>query len=175
VTAQAATSVQVYVAARHGPVRRPARELRAFAKVTLQPGETRFVTLELDRRAFAYWDIEYNGWVVTPGTYTVQVCRDAATVTLEQEVRLDGDRLLSELTLESTVQEWCTHPVVGAEFLAQVAAASPAGEDGPGATADLLQMVGSMPMQTVVNMLGAAAPVAALEQLMERTRTTTAR
>lgn len=162
--------VQLYVAAQHGPVRRPARELRAFAKVHLQPGKTQTVTLELDRRAFAYWDVERHGWVVTPGRYTVQVCRDAATVTAEQAVTLHGDRLVGELTLESTVQEWCDHPVVGGEFLAQVGAVSPADQDGPGATADLLQMVGSMPMQTVVTMMGAAAPVAALERLMARAR-----
>lgn len=166
--------VQVYVAAQHGPVRRPARELRAFAKVNLQPGESHTVTMELDRRAFSYWDIEHHGWVVTPGTYTVQICRDAATVTLEEAVTLAGQPCVGELTLESTVQEWCTHPVVGAEFLAQVAAASTAGKGGPDATADLLQVVGSMPKQTVVNMLGAAAPVAALKQLMARTRATTA-
>lgn len=161
--------VQVYVAAAHGPVRRPTRELRAFVKVELDAAESRTVSLELGRRAFAYWDVEHADWVVTPGTYVVQVCRDSATVTLEESVALTGDDLAIELTMESTVQEWCTHPVVGAEFLAQVAAASSAGEGGPSATPDLLQMVGSMPMQTIVNMLGAAAPVAELERLMART------
>lgn len=167
--------VQLYIAAAHGPVRRPVRELRAFAKVHLQPAESRTVSMELDRRAFAYWDVEQQDWVVAPGTYVVQICRDAATVTLEEAVTLAGDLSVGELTLESTVQEWCTHPVVGAEFLAQVAAASPAGAGGPDATTDLLQMVGSMTMQTVVNMLGAAAPVAALERLMARTYPTTDR
>src|SRR6185312_5627478 len=44
--------VQVYVATTAGPVRRPARELRAFAKVSLAAGESRTVDLELGRRAF---------------------------------------------------------------------------------------------------------------------------
>ncbi|PRC45438.1 glycosyl hydrolase, partial [Mycobacterium sp. ITM-2017-0098] len=167
--------VQLYIAAADGPVRRPVRELRAFSKVYLQPAETRTVAMELDARAFAYWDVEQQDWVVAPGTYAVQICRDAATVALEVAVTLAGHLPVRELTLESTVQEWCTHPAVGAEFLAQVAAASPDGQGGADATADLLQMVGSMPMQTVVNMLGAAAPVAALTRLMARTRPTTDR
>src|SRR3954452_9718007 len=49
--------VQVYVATTAGPVRRPARELRAFTKVSLGPGESTSLAFELDRRAFAYWDV----------------------------------------------------------------------------------------------------------------------
>src|SRR6185312_9847265 len=78
--------VQVYVATGAGPVRRPARELRAFAKVALEPGEARTVTLELDRRAFAYWDVREGGWVVAPGEYTVQIGRSAAEVVAAETV-----------------------------------------------------------------------------------------
>ena len=47
--------VQCYVAPPPGPVVRPPRELGAFAKVWLDPGETATVELVLDDRAFAYW------------------------------------------------------------------------------------------------------------------------
>ena len=48
--------VQAYVEPPSGPVPRPVRELKAFRKVTLDPGESATVTLEFDARAFASFD-----------------------------------------------------------------------------------------------------------------------
>ncbi len=66
---------------------RPPRELKAFAKVTLDPGEQTIVTLDLDERAFAYWDPgnprsedSTPGWRVDPGTYTIHVGRSSADI-----------------------------------------------------------------------------------------------
>lgn len=162
--------VQVYVATDAGPVRRPARELRAFSKVHLEPGESRDCTFELGRRAFACWDVERSDWVVSPGSYAVQVCRDAASLLLEQDVVLDGDTLVRELTLGSTVDEWCTHPAVGPALLELLASAAASGGGAPALTPDLLRMVGSMPMQKVVDRLGDAVPASTLDLLVARSR-----
>ena len=51
----------------------PPWQLRSFRKVRLAPGETRRVTLALDRRAFARWDDAANGWVVAGGAYRIGV------------------------------------------------------------------------------------------------------
>jgi beta-glucosidase len=161
--------VQVYVATSAGPVRRPARELRAFTKVTLEPGERRTVTLDLDRRAFAYWDVREGAWVVAPGEYTVQVGASAADVLAEAPLTLAGDDLVPALTLESAVGEWLTHPVVGPVV----------GERFPvwlphlplPATSEghlVLQMLGSMPMRRFVADLGATVPAGELEGLVAR-------
>ena len=127
--------VQVYVAAAAGPVRRPARELRAFTKVRLEPGETRTVTLDLDRRAFAYYDIHEAGWIVAPGTYRVQVGENAATIVGEVAITLTGDLVIPELTLDSTVGEWFSHPIVGATLLDELTAGM-TGEQRGGLPAD---------------------------------------
>ncbi len=80
--------VQCYV----GPPRparltRPPKELKAFAKVALDPGEEATVTLELDERAFAYWDPgdprvadATAGWRVDAGEYTLHVGRSSADI-----------------------------------------------------------------------------------------------
>ncbi len=47
---------QLYVSDPSAKANRPERELKGFAKVRLAPGETRHVTLNLDARAFSYWD-----------------------------------------------------------------------------------------------------------------------
>ena len=156
--------VQVYVATTAGPVRRPARELRAFTKVPLAAGESRTVTLELDRRAFAYWDVREGGWLVAPGEYTVQIGRSAADVVAEETLTLAGDDVVPELTLSSSVAEWFGHPVVGAQVLEGFLATMPeeAGEMHDG----MLQMIGSMPMGRFATDFGSAIPPAELERLM---------
>ncbi|MGY1836636.1 glycoside hydrolase family 3 C-terminal domain-containing protein [Blastococcus sp. SYSU DS0510] len=156
--------VQVYVATTAGPVRRPARELRAFTKVSLEPGESRTVTLALDRRAFAYWDVREGRWLVAPGEYTVQVGDSAADVVAEATLALTGDDVVPELTLTSSVVEWFEHPVVGAQLLEGFLATMPAGaaemHDG------MLHMIGSMPMGRFAADFGSAIPIAELERLM---------
>ena len=160
---------QIYVTTDAGPVRRPTRELRAFEKVHLDVGESRTLGFDLDRRSFAYWDTDRSDWVVAPGTYTVQVARDAATVVAESAIDLRGDDIAEELTLSSSVEEWLTHPLVGPDLPAILAAWTPEGS-GPDVTPELLRMIASMPMQKVVDMLGDAADPSDLESLMERTR-----
>jgi beta-glucosidase len=77
--------VQLYVAPPEGAVPRPPLELRAFAPVTLDAGETATVSFELDERAFSYWD---SGWRADPGTYRILVGRSSRDIRLEEEVAL---------------------------------------------------------------------------------------
>jgi beta-glucosidase len=96
--------VQCYVAPPPGRVTRAPRELGAFAKVWLDPGESTTVELTLDDRAFAWWDpgrreldelarrasnvpmtrpggeAREPGWRVDPGTYRLDVGRGSADV-----------------------------------------------------------------------------------------------
>ena len=64
---------QVYVGDPSAKVARPARELKAFHKVRLPPGQTEHVTLTLDRRSFAYYDVKRHAWQVDPGRFKVYV------------------------------------------------------------------------------------------------------
>ena len=73
---------QVYVGDRRSSVPRPKKELKGFAKVSLAPGETRQVTVKLDRRAFAYYDVKKHDWKVEPGDFDVYVARSAAQIEL---------------------------------------------------------------------------------------------
>ncbi len=64
---------EVYVGELHPRVPRPARELKAFARVYLRPGETRRVKIDLGRRAFAYYDVGAHEWRVDPGEFGIYV------------------------------------------------------------------------------------------------------
>lgn len=65
--------VQCYVHDEESSVPRPYRELKAFRKVFLQPGETKTVTLTLRWDDFAFWDEVSKDWNVEPGTFRLLV------------------------------------------------------------------------------------------------------
>jgi len=78
--------VQVYVAAPNSKIIRPGLELRAFDKIGLEPGETKTVTVELDKRSFAYWDVESHDWFVEEGKYQIIIGRSAEEKILVADV-----------------------------------------------------------------------------------------
>jgi beta-glucosidase len=65
--------VQCYVHDVAASVARPPAELKAFAKVWLDPGETGEAVLELNRRAFAFWDVAADTWTVEPGEFELRI------------------------------------------------------------------------------------------------------
>ncbi|MFJ9626221.1 glycoside hydrolase family 3 C-terminal domain-containing protein [Streptomyces sp. NPDC101175] len=163
--------VQVYVSPQAGPVRRPTRELRAFAKVRLAPGESRTLTFDLGRRAFAHYDVLDAGWAVAPGEYRVQIGENAEHMIAEAPVSLAGDAPAQELTLESTFGEWIAHPVIGSTLLHELTAALPEDQGSQlGDRPELLQAVRDVPMKRVVGLVEGDALDATLQRLMERTR-----
>jgi beta-glucosidase len=83
--------VQLYVSAPSGNVERPVKELRAFQKVKLNPGETRTVTLTLEHRDLCRFDTDRAAFVADAGAYTAIIAahaediRSTATFTLAAE------------------------------------------------------------------------------------------
>jgi beta-glucosidase len=69
----AAEVAELYVSDSHPSVPRPVKELKAFAKVNLKAGETKRVTLMLERRAFSYYDVQKKDWSAEPGDFTILV------------------------------------------------------------------------------------------------------
>jgi beta-glucosidase len=61
--------VQLYVRDVESSLPRPDRELRAFAKVWIEPGCTERVRLDLSPRSFAFWDPERSDWLAEPGVF----------------------------------------------------------------------------------------------------------
>ncbi len=87
-TRAGADVAQLYVGDRHAKVPRPVKELKGFAKVSLQPGETKRVTIDLDRRALSYWDARRKQWRADPGTFEVMVGRSSADIQLTAPLTL---------------------------------------------------------------------------------------
>ena len=82
--------VQLYVAKPGAEVFRPAQELKGFAKVQLQPGESKTVTIPLDDKAFRYWNTKTDSWEVEGGSYELRVGASSADIRLTAVVEVAG-------------------------------------------------------------------------------------
>ena len=74
---------EVYVGDPSATVPRPDKELKAFARVMLKPGESRQVEVTLDRRSLAYWSVKSGDWKVDPGQFVVYVGDSSEHVPLQ--------------------------------------------------------------------------------------------
>ncbi len=79
---------QLYVSDPSAQVDRPERELKGFAKVRLAPGETQHVTLNLDARAFSYWDAPAHKWIIDPGKFVLRVGDSSENTPLHADIDL---------------------------------------------------------------------------------------
>ena len=112
--------VQVYVGNAPASVPRPPRELRAFTKLRLEPGESRTVTLPLDARAFSFWSQVHGCWVVESGLFTIEAGPNSRDLPLVQELRLDVPARRARLHAESTIAEWMADEEAWAALMARV-------------------------------------------------------
>ncbi len=92
--------VQCYVAPPPGPVTRPDKELKAFAKLSLAAGESGVAQLTLGDRAFAYWETADGvtgggGWTLHSGTYELHIGRSSADIRHVVPVELSGTKSLA--------------------------------------------------------------------------------
>jgi beta-glucosidase len=79
---------QLYVSDPSATVSRPERELKGFEKVRLAPGETKHVTLNLDARAFSYWDTPAHKWTIDPGRFVIHIGDSSENTPLRAELTL---------------------------------------------------------------------------------------
>ncbi|WP_417527674.1 glycoside hydrolase family 3 C-terminal domain-containing protein [Marinomonas shanghaiensis] len=83
--------VQCYVGQKSPSQPRPAKELKAFEKVFLEPGESKEIVFELNYRAFAYWHQEKATWVAESGEYQIHIGASVADIRDTASIVLDTD------------------------------------------------------------------------------------
>ena len=105
--------VQVYTSLPGSGVQRAPRELKGFASIALEAGESREVVLVVRREDLAYWHVRADRWVVEGGDYVVEVGASSRDIRSSITVPVDGDELHLPLTRESSLGEVFAHPVAG--------------------------------------------------------------
>lgn len=150
-------TVQVYVAPPKAKVARPVHELKGFAKVALEPGESKNVTIALDDRAFAYWSERFDDWHVEGGTYTVEVGVSSRDIISRLDVEIDDDGKIMNLDEWSTFGEWLDDPI-GAPILQHVLddMAKEGGHPVIPDSALMVMFLRSMPLRSLGVILGEA-------------------
>jgi beta-glucosidase len=160
--------VQVYVHDRASGLVRPEKELKGFAKVALQPGETKSVAIKLDFRAFAYYHPEYKQWITEDGDFDILIAsssahiRHALVVTLESTLNLP-----CILDRESTIREWMADPrgkvvlgLIYAQMEEQGRKMFGGGDSDENTIGiDFMDMMGDMPLLSVLMWQQSALPM----------------
>lgn len=152
-----AETVQVYVAPPKAKVARPVHELKGFAKVALEPGESKNVTIALDDRAFAYWSERFDDWHVEGGTYAVEIGVSSRDIISRLDVEIDDDGKIMNLDEWSTFGEWLDDPI-GAPILQRVLddMGKEAGRPIIPDSALMVMFLRSMPLRSLSVILGEA-------------------
>ncbi len=149
--------VQLYVSDKAGTTGRPAKELKGFAKVALEPGETKTVTLGITARDLSWYNVEMSDWYAASGKYEVLVGHASDDIRLIGELQfttaktppmvVDGSTTLGEL-----IENPKTAPIVG-QMLQQAFGAAVAennsGLDSGDATEQATML--SMPLKSLAS------------------------
>lgn len=145
--------VQVYTGLPGSAVARARRELKAFASVPLEPGESREVELCVRAADLAYWDTRLGRFVVEPGEYAVEVGSSSRDIRLSTTVPVAGERIRVPLGMDSTIGEVLHDPA--AQAMIQQAMSQALGA-GTSLLADpaMLKMMESFPIGRIATFPG---------------------
>ena len=148
--------VQLYVASAHKGISRPEKELKQFAKVSLNPGETKTVNMMLTSRAFSYYEASLPGWHVENGAYRIQIGASSRDIRLEETVEVKGALALPcRFTLDSTLGDVLDAPQgksIAVKIMQGMQAFVQAADEGPALSPEMLAaMMRDMPLHTIVS------------------------
>ncbi len=96
--------VQLYVADLESTAIRPVKELKNFEKVYLEPGETKTVTMTLDKRAFAYYEPRIKDWYVEGGEFEIMAGKSSRDIVLSEKITyVQHKKLPVRYTVDTTM------------------------------------------------------------------------
>jgi len=102
--------IQLYVHDEECKWVRPEKELKAFAKIALEPGEKQEVSFLLEERDFSYYNTKYNRWVAETGYFQILIGSSSRDIRLRE--RLNCDFGVEEVSFHkfSLLNDWISHP-----------------------------------------------------------------
>ncbi len=105
-------TVQLYVHDQKSSLARPPKELKGFARVALQPGETKTVNIKLDFRSFAFYHPGYKQWITEDGDFDLLIGASSADIRQQTTLHVRStQKLPSLLNRESTIRSWLEDPI----------------------------------------------------------------
>src|SRR3954451_19957967 len=156
---------QLYVGDPAAAVARPRRELKGFAKVDLEPGESTTVSFRLGPRDLSYWS---GGWVLEPGEFTLAVGASSRDLRLTNTVEIEGPPLRPPLNDMATLEEWLADPEGGPLLREEVGTDDDGRPNGILGNEELLPVIGNMPISTLAAFPGLGLDHALVGRLLQR-------
>ncbi|WFR60132.1 glycoside hydrolase family 3 C-terminal domain-containing protein [Anaerocolumna sp. AGMB13025] len=102
---------QLYVSPQKDTVIRPVKELKGFAKIYLEPGETKTVSFTLNKRAFAYYNTVIKDWHVESGDYDILIGKSSRDIVCSKTLNIESTvRIPKKYTLNSTFGDLLADP-----------------------------------------------------------------
>ena len=98
--------VQLYLSQLNPQLDRPPKELKAFQKIKLEPGETKAVELRLEYKDFAYYIPAEGDWIVDTDQFQLLVGSSSRDIRLEETIQVVSSDTTHLLTKESSLIDW---------------------------------------------------------------------
>ncbi|MCM1136401.1 MAG: glycoside hydrolase family 3 C-terminal domain-containing protein, partial [Clostridium sp.] len=157
--------VQLYVSDKNGTAGRPIKELKGFAKVLLNPGETKTVEFTLTARDLSFYHEELKDWYAPKGTYEVLVGHASDEIALTGDLSFETKKLPplyvdGSTTIGQLLEHPVTAPMAGEmmqkmqEMMQRGAAENTDDSLGTGAEMQEAMMMG-MPLKSLASFAGA--------------------
>lgn len=151
---------QLYVSEKKPCIGRPPKELKGFAKVHLEPGETKTVTFTLDKRSFAFYDVDLKDWRVNTGEFAILVGASSRDIRLTGEVHVDSTTVIrKKLHMNSTLSD-LMETERGRQLVGQLTGDM---ANDP----EIMMMMGSAPVRSLVGFSGGRLTTAMAQQMLD--------
>ncbi|MGL6104612.1 glycoside hydrolase family 3 C-terminal domain-containing protein [Romboutsia sp.] len=105
--------VQLYVSDVESKISRPSKELKGFEKVSLNPGEEKEISFELDKRSFAYYNVNIKDWHVETGEFEILIGKSSKEIILKESVTVNSTvEIKKAITNNTAIGDIAHHPAV---------------------------------------------------------------
>lgn len=165
--------VQLYVRDIQSSVTRPKKELKGFEKISLKPGEEKKVTFTLDKRSFAYYNVELKDWHVETGEFEILIGKSSREIVLRDTLLVrSGTAVKMKVNRNTLVGDLLADPHLSStakKLLDKVNETHPFAQMGDeGNMAEMLAaMMKYMPLRALVNFGGGAFTEEMMDEMIE--------
>ncbi|MGG0730595.1 glycoside hydrolase family 3 C-terminal domain-containing protein [Bacillus paramycoides] len=150
--------VQLYIKDVESTMIRPEKELKGFEKVALQPGEEKTVSFTLNKRSFAYYNVELKDWHVKTGEFEILVGKSSKEIVLHDSLYVQSTTIIRKPVHRNTLlgdifADTILAPIAK-ELMEKALKDSPFGSmaEGDSDTSEMMEaMLNYMPLRALVN------------------------
>ena len=165
--------VQLYVRDVESSVIRPEKELKAFEKVDLKPGEEKEIVFTLDKRAFAYYNVDIKDWYVESGDFEILIGRSSRDIVLKDTVHVESTvPVRKRFHRNSTIGDVMSDPSareIFSSFMQGILKKLPlfAGAEG-GIIQEFAEIAKYMPLRNLISFSGGVIAEEMLDTLIQK-------